>query len=47
MIASAEVFVDADGTVVAYKINTGALHALIGMLELSIPVNLPETGEQA
>lgn len=42
MIVSAEVFTDAEGIVTAYKIKTGALHKLIGFLELSVPVNLPK-----
>lgn len=42
MIASAEVYTDAEGVVTAYKIKTGALHRLIGFLELTVPVNLPE-----
>lgn len=42
MIASAQVYVDGDGIVLAYKIKTGALHKLIGQLDIPIPVNLPE-----
>ena len=41
MIASAEVYVDKEGIVTAYKIKTGALHKLIGFLDLTVPVNLP------
>jgi hypothetical protein len=41
MIHSAEVYVDKDDVVTAYKIKTGALHKLIGFLELTVPVNLP------
>lgn len=41
MIASAEVYTDADDVVVAYKIKTGGLHKLIGFLGLTVPVNLP------
>ena len=52
MIASAEVYTDAEGIVTAYKIKTGALHKLIGFLSLTVPVNLPEakappTGDDA
>lgn len=42
MIASAEVYVDGEGIVLAYKIKTGALHKLIGQLDIPVPVNLPE-----
>jgi hypothetical protein len=42
MIASAQVYVDGEGIVTAYKIKTGALHKVIGQLGLSVPVNLPE-----
>lgn len=42
MIASAEVYVDGEGIVLAYKIKTGALHRLIGQLDIPVPVNLPE-----
>ena len=42
MIASAEVYTDGEGIVTAYKIKTGALHKLIGFLDLTVPVNLPE-----
>lgn len=40
MIASAEVYTDAEGIATAYKIKTGALHKLIGFLSLTVPVNL-------
>lgn len=45
MIVSAEVFVQQEGPeqiITGYKIKTGALHKLIGLLSLHIPVNLPE-----
>lgn len=44
MIHSAEVYVDAEDVITAYKIKTGALHKLIGHLGLSIPVNHPVVG---
>ena len=42
MIASSEVFTDELGVIVGYKIKTGALHHLIGYLDLAVPSNLPE-----
>ena len=47
MICSAEVYVDADQNITGYKIKTGALHRLIGMLELTVPTGLPIVGSQA
>lgn len=47
MISSAEVYVDGEGIVVAYKIKTGALHKLIGHFDISVPVNLPEVSQEA
>jgi hypothetical protein len=44
MICSAEVYVDADQNIIGYKIKTGALHRLIGMLELTVPIGLPIVG---
>ncbi len=44
MIHSAEVYVDAEDVITAYKIKTGALHKLIGHLGLTIPVNHPVVG---
>jgi hypothetical protein len=44
MIHSAEVYVDGEDVITAYKIKTGALHKLIGHLGLSIPVNHPVVG---
>jgi hypothetical protein len=40
MIASAEVYVERD-EVIGYRIKTGALHRVIGMLGLTVPCNLP------
>ena len=42
MIASSTVLTQPDGTVVGYQIKTGALHRLIGMLRVSVPLGLPE-----
>lgn len=46
MIVGAEVYLDADQVVTAYKIQTGALHHIVGLFTttdrpLFIPVNLP------
>jgi hypothetical protein len=47
MISSAQVYVDSEGVVIAYKIKTGALHKLIGHFDISVPVNLPEVSQEA
>lgn len=47
MLASAEVFTDSQGVVIGYKIKTGALHRLVGLLDLTVPVNLPEAIDAA
>lgn len=47
MIASAEVYVNAEDVVIGYKIKTGALHKLIGHLGLMVPVNLPVVGDHS
>ena len=44
MIASAEVYTEGD-EVMGYRIKTGALHRLIGMLGLTIPAGLPIAAE--
>lgn len=42
MVNNAEAYVDCDGeTVIGYKIKTGALHKLTGLLGIAIPANLP------
>lgn len=47
MIHSAQVYVDAEDVIVAYKIKTGALHKLIGFLGLTIPANHPVVEKQS
>jgi hypothetical protein len=44
MVHSAKVHVDKDGIITGYQIKTGALHKLAGLLDITMPVNLPEIG---
>ncbi len=43
MVSSAKVHFT-DGIITGYQVKTGALHKLVGLLDIAMPINLPEIG---